>query len=111
MKSLYEAARIMSENTLHRLPLVERDSDNNEMIISVLSQYKILKFIGANVSCIYIYIYMYFYILFLIYLSILNRLVSMNLVQNLEKENTLGYIIPIIFIQMSKLFKPLLIKV
>jgi len=61
MKSLYEAARIMSENTLHRLPLVERDSDNNEMIISVLSQYKILKFIGANVSCIYIYIYMYFF--------------------------------------------------
>jgi len=48
MKSLYEAARIMSENTLHRLPLVERDTDNNEMIISVLSQYKILKFIGAN---------------------------------------------------------------
>jgi len=49
MKSLYDAARIMSENTLHRLPLVERDTDNNEMIISVLSQYKILKFIGANV--------------------------------------------------------------
>jgi len=68
MKSLYEAARIMSENTLHRLPLVERDSDNNEMIISVLSQYKILKFIGANVSCIYIYIYMYFFFLWIYFI-------------------------------------------
>ena len=61
MKSLYDAARIMSENTLHRLPLVERDTDNNEMIISVLSQYKILKFIGANVRFI-LYCYDYLYI-------------------------------------------------
>ena len=77
MKSLYEAARIMSENTLHRLPLVERDSDNNEMIISVLSQYKILKFICANVSCIYIYIYVFFFSLDLFYMK--NRRNNNNL--------------------------------
>ena len=64
MKSLYDAARIMSENTLHRLPLVERDTDNNEMIISVLSQYKILKFIGANVRILFNYLIIYNYIIF-----------------------------------------------
>ncbi|RKO92010.1 hypothetical protein BDK51DRAFT_15168, partial [Blyttiomyces helicus] len=47
MQTLYEASKLLLDNRLHRLPLVE-ESDGSEMIISVLTQYKILKFIAAN---------------------------------------------------------------
>ncbi|KAJ8329781.1 AMP-activated serine/threonine-protein kinase regulatory subunit [Batrachochytrium dendrobatidis] len=49
MDSLYEASRLLIENKLHRLPLIDR-IDNADIIVSVVTQNKILKFIAANVS-------------------------------------------------------------
>ncbi|KAJ3292225.1 AMP-activated serine/threonine-protein kinase regulatory subunit [Borealophlyctis nickersoniae] len=45
--STLRASRLLIDNHLHRLPLVDR-VDGHEMIISVVTQYKILKFIAAN---------------------------------------------------------------
>ena len=51
LKSLYEACKLLVEARAHRLPLVDVDSDTGqEMIVSVLTQYRILKFIAVNVS-------------------------------------------------------------
>ncbi|CAG8726485.1 31010_t:CDS:10 [Gigaspora margarita] len=49
LKSLYEACKLLVEARAHRLPLVDVDSETGqEMIVSVLTQYRILKFIAMN---------------------------------------------------------------
>ena len=51
LKSLYEACKLLVEARAHRLPLVDLDSETGqEMIVSVITQYRILKFIAMNVS-------------------------------------------------------------
>ncbi|CAG8667973.1 7319_t:CDS:10 [Acaulospora morrowiae] len=49
LKSLYEACKLLVEAHAHRLPLVDEDSETGqETIVSVLTQYRILKFIAMN---------------------------------------------------------------
>ncbi|KAL1917532.1 uncharacterized protein VTP21DRAFT_3925 [Calcarisporiella thermophila] len=49
MRSLYDACRLLVESRAHRLPLLDTDPDSGqEMIVSVLTQYRILKFIAMN---------------------------------------------------------------
>ncbi|CAG8560110.1 6634_t:CDS:2 [Diversispora eburnea] len=49
LKSLHEACKLLVEARAHRLPLVDVDSETGqEMIVSVLTQYRILKFIAMN---------------------------------------------------------------
>jgi hypothetical protein len=51
LKSIYEGCQLLVEARAHRLPLVDVDSETGqEMIVSVLTQYRILKFIAVNVS-------------------------------------------------------------
>ncbi|KAI9840755.1 MAG: AMP-activated serine/threonine-protein kinase regulatory subunit [Sclerophora amabilis] len=51
LKSLYEACRRMLESRARRIPLVDVDDETNrEMIVSVVTQYRILKFVAVNVS-------------------------------------------------------------
>lgn len=50
LQSLYDACQLLVESRAHRLPLVDVDSETGEeMIVSVLTQYRILKFIAMNV--------------------------------------------------------------
>ncbi|KAG0376395.1 AMP-activated serine/threonine-protein kinase regulatory subunit [Mortierella sp. AD032] len=49
LQSLYDACHLLVESRAHRLPLVDVDSETGEeMIVSVLTQYRILKFIAMN---------------------------------------------------------------
>ncbi|KAF9946008.1 AMP-activated serine/threonine-protein kinase regulatory subunit [Mortierella alpina] len=49
LQSLYDACQLLVESRAHRLPLVDVDSETGEeMIVSVLTQYRILKFIAMN---------------------------------------------------------------
>ncbi|KAF9428968.1 AMP-activated serine/threonine-protein kinase regulatory subunit [Podila epigama] len=49
LQSLYDACHLLVESRAHRLPLVDVDSETGEeMIVSVLTQYRILKFIAVN---------------------------------------------------------------
>ncbi|KAG0217703.1 AMP-activated serine/threonine-protein kinase regulatory subunit [Mortierella sp. NVP41] len=49
LQSLYDACHLLVESRSHRLPLVDVDSETGEeMIVSVLTQYRILKFIAMN---------------------------------------------------------------
>ncbi|CAG8556866.1 10966_t:CDS:10 [Ambispora gerdemannii] len=49
LKTLYEACKLLIEARAHRLPLVDVDSETSqEMIVSVVTQYRILKFIAMN---------------------------------------------------------------
>ncbi|KAG0332391.1 AMP-activated serine/threonine-protein kinase regulatory subunit [Podila horticola] len=49
LQSLYDACQLLVESRSHRLPLVDVDSETGEeMIVSVLTQYRILKFIAMN---------------------------------------------------------------
>ncbi|KAG0262298.1 AMP-activated serine/threonine-protein kinase regulatory subunit [Mortierella polycephala] len=49
LQSLYDACQLLVESRAHRLPLVDMDSETGEeMIVSVLTQYRILKFISMN---------------------------------------------------------------
>ncbi|KAI7816592.1 hypothetical protein BC939DRAFT_403590 [Gamsiella multidivaricata] len=49
LQSLYDACQLLVESRAHRLPLVDVDSETGEeMIVSVLTQYRILKFIAVN---------------------------------------------------------------
>lgn len=50
MATLYDAALMMSETRAHRIPLVVE----NREIISVITQYRLLKFIANNVSYLYV---------------------------------------------------------
>lgn len=55
MASLDEACRLLVESRSHRLPLLDRDEETGqEMIVSVLTQYRILKFIAVNVRILFI---------------------------------------------------------
>ncbi|KAI8813115.1 hypothetical protein BJ742DRAFT_521528 [Cladochytrium replicatum] len=49
MESLSDACRLLVEHDLRRLPLLDKNEDG-EMIVSVITQYKILKYIAANHS-------------------------------------------------------------
>ncbi|KAM0189956.1 hypothetical protein ACHAPA_008507 [Fusarium lateritium] len=48
-KPLYEACRRMLKTRARRIPLIDVDSETNkEMVVSVITQYRILKFIAVN---------------------------------------------------------------
>ncbi|WZH40847.1 Nuclear protein SNF4 [Fusarium acuminatum] len=48
-KSLYKACRCMLKTRARRIPLVDVDSESNkEMVVSVITQHRILKFIAVN---------------------------------------------------------------
>lgn len=51
MRPLYEACRCMLESRARRIPLVDIDDETKrEMVVSVVTQYRILKFIAVNVN-------------------------------------------------------------
>lgn len=51
MKPLYEACRRLIESRARRIPLVDIDDETKrEMVVSVVTQYRILKFISVNVT-------------------------------------------------------------
>jgi 5'-AMP-activated protein kinase regulatory gamma subunit len=48
--SLYDAAKLLIQTHARRLPLLDRDTETgHEVIVSVLTQYRLLKFIAINV--------------------------------------------------------------
>ena len=50
-KPLYEACRRMLESRARRIPLVDVDDETRrEMVVSVITQYRILKFVAVNVT-------------------------------------------------------------
>lgn len=50
-RSLYEACRRMLESRARRIPLVDVDDETQrEMVVSVITQYRILKFVSVNVK-------------------------------------------------------------
>ncbi|KAK5117751.1 AMP-activated serine/threonine-protein kinase regulatory subunit [Meristemomyces frigidus] len=50
-KPLYEACRRMLESRARRIPLVDVDDETGrEMVVSVVTQYRILKFVSVNVK-------------------------------------------------------------
>lgn len=50
-KPLYEACRRMLESRARRMPLVDIDDETKRaMVVSVVTQYRILKFVAVNVS-------------------------------------------------------------
>ncbi|KAI8815947.1 uncharacterized protein EV422DRAFT_572289 [Fimicolochytrium jonesii] len=51
MQTLYEASQMLLNDHLHRLPLVDRH-ENQETIVSVVTQYKILKYLAANAPAV-----------------------------------------------------------
>ncbi|KAI9023632.1 hypothetical protein CLU79DRAFT_749439 [Phycomyces nitens] len=50
MASLHEACRLLAESRAHRVALLDRDESacGTEMIVSVITQYRLLKFIAVN---------------------------------------------------------------
>lgn len=51
LRTLYEACRKMLESRARRIPLVDVDDETQrEMVVSVLTQYRILKFVSVNVT-------------------------------------------------------------
>lgn len=51
--SLYEAAKLLIQTHARRLPLLDNDTETgHEVIVSVLTQYRLLKFISINVCII-----------------------------------------------------------
>jgi 5'-AMP-activated protein kinase regulatory gamma subunit len=51
MRPLYEACRRMLDSRARRIPLVDTDDETQrEMVVSVVTQYRILKFIAVNVT-------------------------------------------------------------
>ena len=49
MRPLYEACRRMLKTRARRIPLVDHDDETgHEMVVSVITQYRILKFIAVN---------------------------------------------------------------
>ena len=48
--SLWDASRLITQSQARRLPLVDVDSaTGHEVVVSVLTQYRLLKFIAINV--------------------------------------------------------------
>lgn len=53
MATLYDTCRMLAESRVHRVPLLDIDPETGtEMIVSVITQYRILKFIAMNVISI-----------------------------------------------------------
>lgn len=51
LKPLYDACRKMLETRARRIPLMDVDDETGrEMVVSVVTQYRILKFIAVNVK-------------------------------------------------------------
>nr|POF14007.1 5'-amp-activated protein kinase subunit gamma [Quercus suber] len=51
LRPLYEACRRMLESRARRIPLVDKDDETQrEMVVSVITQYRILKFVSVNVT-------------------------------------------------------------
>lgn len=51
LRPLYEACRKMLESRARRIPLVDVDDETHrEMVVSVVTQYRILKFVAVNVK-------------------------------------------------------------
>lgn len=51
--TLYDAAKLLIQTHARRVPLLDHDSETgHEVIISVLTQYRLLKFISINVCCV-----------------------------------------------------------
>ncbi|KAI9698748.1 MAG: AMP-activated serine/threonine-protein kinase regulatory subunit [Candelina mexicana] len=51
LKPLYEACRRMLESRARRIPLIDGDDETSRgMVVSVVTQYRILKFVAVNVS-------------------------------------------------------------
>jgi 5'-AMP-activated protein kinase, regulatory gamma subunit len=49
-ESLYEAASLLIQTHARRLPLLDNDTETgHEMIVSIMTQYRLLKFISINV--------------------------------------------------------------
>lgn len=49
MKSIYESCKKMIESKAKRIPLIDRDEETGrEIVVSVLTQYRILKFVALN---------------------------------------------------------------
>lgn len=54
MQPLYEACKMLIKTHARRLPLLDSDSQTgDEAVISVLTQYRLLKFIAINVCDLY----------------------------------------------------------
>lgn len=50
-KPLYEACRRMLESRARRIPLIDVDDETKrQMVVSVVTQYRILKFVAVNVT-------------------------------------------------------------
>lgn len=51
LRPLFDACKHLIETHARRLPLIDKDTQTNgEVVISVLTQYRVLKFIAMNVS-------------------------------------------------------------
>lgn len=51
LRPLLEAAKLLQQTHARRLPLIDTDDQSGgEVVISVLTQYRVLKFIAVNVS-------------------------------------------------------------
>ena len=51
-RPLFEACNQLLETHARRLPLIDYDSASDmELIVSVLTQYRVLKFVANNVGC------------------------------------------------------------
>ncbi|KAI9301017.1 the adenylate sensor from Amp activated protein kinase complexed with Amp [Cunninghamella echinulata] len=49
MASLYDTCKLLAESRAHRVPLLDKNPETGmEMIVSVITQYRILKFIAVN---------------------------------------------------------------
>jgi 5'-AMP-activated protein kinase regulatory gamma subunit len=48
MQNMIDCARTLIAHRVNRIPLVDRDG-KSEMVIGLISQYRVLKFIAANV--------------------------------------------------------------
>ncbi|ORY94606.1 hypothetical protein BCR43DRAFT_525787 [Syncephalastrum racemosum] len=48
MATLYDACHLLAQSRAHRIPLLDHDAGGTEMIVSVITQYRILKFIAVN---------------------------------------------------------------
>lgn len=54
LTSLYTAAQRLIQTHARRVPLLDKDSETGqEVIVSVLTQYRLLKFVSINASLIY----------------------------------------------------------
>lgn len=51
MRPLYDACRLMIKSRARRVPLIDVDDETQqEMVLSVVTQYRILKFVAVNVK-------------------------------------------------------------